>query len=409
MSQQSTEAKIPFRLSETQRADHRRRLLELTSLPTAAGREGRVERYVEAWAAQLSGLELSRDSSGNIHIKAAGDTSAVPLVIEAHLDHPAFVVERVLGPATLQVAFRGGVMDDYFDDAAVEFYEKSDERGERPIPGRIISKIEGEDKIAKRYEVELTEETEALAAGDIGRWCFDPPEIDSDGVIWTHACDNLASVAGAMSAMEALLDQNASSGVRLLFTRAEEIGFIGAIGACREGSLPNESRVIVLETSRSFADSPIGGGPILRVGDRISVFSPGLTAAVGERAKALAGKPAEPLSTQKRDDSGWRWQRKLMAGGACEASVFTGFGYEATCVCLPLGNYHNMADLDAVQAGTNTDRPRVGREHVSVADSEGMVELLVACGLDLDGSAGFRSKIDELYAERSFVLVERDA
>jgi endoglucanase len=44
-------------------------------------------------------------------------------------------------------------------------------------------------------------------------------------------------------------------------------------------------------------------------------------------------------------------QRKLMPGGACEATAFGAYGYEATCICLPLGNYHNMADIDGVQAG----------------------------------------------------------
>src|SRR5690606_37731588 len=102
------------------------------------------------------------------------------------------------------------------------------------------------------------------------------------------------------------------------------------------------SRLIALENSRAFPDSPIHAGPIVRVGDRVSVFSPELTGAVAQVAQTIAGGPATPTASQKQSDMPtWKWQRKLMAGGACEASVFCAMGYQATCVCLPLGNYHN--------------------------------------------------------------------
>ena len=207
MSTKANESNEPHAIerSPEERATHVERLLELTRLPTAAGREGRVERYVRAWCDDRPALELSVDGSGNMHIAPKGGVAGSPLVIEAHMDHPAFVVERELGPATLQVAFRGGVMDDYFPDERVEFYAAGDETGSDPIAGVIKGPIEGEDKVAKRFEVELDEASDALRPGDIGRWAFDAPEIDGDGVLWTHACDNLASVAAAMSAMDALL------------------------------------------------------------------------------------------------------------------------------------------------------------------------------------------------------------
>ena len=169
--------------------------------------------------------------------------------------------------------------------------------------------------------------------------------------------------------------------------------------------MESEARVIALENSRSFADAPIGGGPIVRVGDRMSIFSPSLTGAVAKRAEEIAGGPSSPSAQQKQSDGPkWKWQRKLMAGGACEATVYCAYGYEATCVCLPLGNYHNMADLDAVQAGTNTERPAMGREYVSLADYHGLVDLLVACGRSLPEAEHMRDRIDRLWNERKFVL-----
>jgi endoglucanase len=83
----------------------------------------------------------------------------------------------------------------------------------------------------------------------------------------------------------------------------------------------------------------------------------------------------------------FKWQRKLMAGGACEATAFSAFGFHSTCLCLPLGNYHNMQAIDEVQAGR---RPaKVGREYISVEDLHGLVEMLevVANGLDAPDKA----------------------
>jgi hypothetical protein len=238
----------------------------------------------------------------------------------------------------------------------------------------------------------------------VGVWDLPEPGV-IDGMFHAPACDDLAALAAGLAAMDVLRADAGGHDVRVLLTRAEEIGFIGAIGACREGTVPREARVITLENSRSFAESPIGGGPIVRVGDRMSVFSPGLTGAVAQRAEDIAGGPASVRADQKLSEApAWKWQRKLMAGGACEASVFCHSGYEATCVCLPLGSYHNMADLDRVQAGTNTDPPRIEREFIAVADFEGLVDLLIACGQRLPDGGGAGDRFDRLWEQRRFVL-----
>ena len=146
----------------------------------------------------------------------------------------------------------------------------------------------------------------------------------------------------------------------------------------------------------------------MRVGDRLSVFDPALTAAVAKCAETIAGVPASPTASQKQADlkSAWRWQRKLMAGGACEATVFCAHGYQATCLFLPLGNYHNMADLSAVQAGTNESRPRVGREHIALSDYHGLIDLLIACGTSLPEASPITERLDKLWDERKGVLEE---
>jgi putative aminopeptidase FrvX len=391
------------------RDQHLRWAIELTSLPTAAGHEQRVVQWIAAWCAARPELELARDPAGNLHVQFVQRDRCAPgrpIYFTAHMDHPAFVVERIVAPSVVQLSFRGGVMDDYFTQAKVLVHDA--QGGEQA--GTLTGAVEGAPGPFKQYLCELATPTDQIALGDVAVWDVGPAEV-RDGRLHTLACDDLAALAAALAACDVLLarhacDPQSTRDVRLLFTRAEEIGFVGAIAAVKHETMPRDARVIALENSRSFAESPIHGGPIVRVGDRISVFSPTLTDAIAQRAEMVAGGASTVTASQKLSDMpAWKWQRKLMAGGACEASVFFDAGYEATCVCLPLGNYHNMADLDNVQAKTNTTPPRVAREFIGVDDYHGLVDLLVACGVDLpDGKSKVSAMVDRLWAERAFVL-----
>lgn len=415
------------RISHQQRQRFVQHLLQLTQLPTASGREQAVDAWIERWAAALPDLFLDRDRHGNITIYSRispVNPGHAPVYFTAHMDHPAFVVERVVAPSVVELSFRGGVMNDYFKDAAVVVHTATGVAHPARLFGTPRTDAlarEGYPSSAgvfQHYMAELTHSVPAAlspAVGDVAVWDVGPAEV-IDGICHTLACDDLAALAAAVSAFECLPFAHLSAPVRLLFTRAEEVGFVGAIGACRDGTIEKGARVIALENSRSFSDSPVGGGPIVRVGDRLSIFSPGLTDAVAKRAEQVA---AQPRSTHFQSPSDslaakagagsqqWKWQRKLMAGGACEASVFCAFGYEATCVCLPLGNYHNMASLTEVQAGNFIGQPRLAREFISVEDYHGLIDLLVAIGIHLpasDGASAPLARFNKLWADRSFVL-----
>lgn len=401
-------------ISPDRRQQHLDWLLEVTQIPTATGHEGRVIAWIDAWLGGRDYLTKRTDEHGNIELRIAeAPQTEHPLYFTAHLDHPAFVVEEVTGDTELILSFRGGVMGDYFPDADITLH-KSDTSA-----AAAAAKVTGEhapqeagDLPWKLYHA-VSQHPHGASAGDIATWALPAAEVIDDefgGIIHTNACDDLAAVAAALAALDEIaLAQREGTiekhDVRVLFTMAEEIGFIGAIGACKSGIMPKGSRVIALENSRAFPDAPIHGGPIVRVGDRISVFSPELTGAVAKVAERIAGGHATPKASQKMSEMpAWKWQRKLMAGGACEASVYCAYGYGATCVCLPLGNYHNMASLGDVQAGTFAGTPRVGREHVGLDDFHGMVDLLIGCGVDLPQSPGFVERVEKLWDERSFVL-----
>lgn len=403
-------------------------LLELTSTPSAAGRERRVEAWIERWARQRPGVILSRDAVGNITLALADEpvppsdaapTDRVPLYITAHMDHPAFVVEHAAGEGRFEASFRGGVMDAYFADATVVIHPVDDHRASASpavsVRARVERRVEGVEGPFKRWllRAEPGEPWRDVAVGDVAVWDVGAPCV-RDGKVWTLACDDLSAAAAALAAFDVLriLDEHArrdgrrafARPVRLFFTRAEEVGFIGALAAVRDTSVPRDARVLLLENSRSFADSPLHAGPIVRVGDRISIFSPRLTDAVARRAEELSGGPATPRATERDSDRPWKWQRKLMVGGACEASVFCAAGYEATCICLALGNYHNMSDLAEVQAGSFAGTPRVAHEFIGLDDFEGLVDLLVACGVHLPAGGLPKDRFDALWREASHVL-----
>lgn len=400
-------------IDDAARRRHLDWLLELTQIPSAAGAEDRVIAWIDRWLASRPGLWWRRDAWGNIVVGLAGmKASPSPLYLTAHLDHPAFVVERVLSPVAIELGFRGGVMDDYFDNARVRLWPREN----APVAGRLIARVPPSRPQFKTFACELDAPAPWVRAGDIAVWELPPASVEAvDGVacVCTLACDDLAALAAALAAVDAVLEARSRGvplgDVRLLLTRAEEIGFLGAIGACKAGTIEPAARLIALENSRSFADSPIGAGPIVRVGDRVSVFSPELTGVVAEIAEAIAGTPAQPRASDKAPEHApWRWQRKLMAGGACEASVYCAYGLQSTCVCLPLGNYHNMADLAAVQARANTTPPRVGREYIAVEDYHGLVDLLVGCAIGLTGEApappGFRVRAESIWSDLADIL-----
>jgi endoglucanase len=190
----------------------------------------------------------------------------------------------------------------------------------------------------------------------------------------------------------AALDVAAEKGVdhlAVLLTRAEEVGFIGAIAACKLGTIPLEARVLSIECSRSSAEAPLGKGPVVRVGDASSVFNAELTNAISAIVR----------------ETGLVHQRKLMAGGSCEATAFHAYGYEASGLCLPLDNYHNMVDIDGVLDGRR--RARLGPERIALADFHGLIELLVVTAERLGQQSNpIRGRLERVFASERQVLTE---
>lgn len=361
-------------------------LLEVTSIPTAAGREDRVQAYLDAWLARRARtLRARRDRAGNLLITRKTRSRKAPILITAHLDHPGFVVRSIDG-MKLELEFRGGVMDPYFENARIELFDDSDKKCTA-----VITSLDSKAKPFKIAKARLVRRAPGLKVGDIGRWVLGNPMI-CKGTLRTNACDDLAALCAALVAFDSIRKRKGTEHVGLLFTVAEEVGFIGAIDAAKSGFIPKKTRLICLENSRSFPESPIGGGAIVRVGDRMSVFDQALTNRISDLCMAESVR-----------DPDFLWQRRLMSGGACEATAFGSYGYTSTCLCLPLGNYHNMSNIDAVRAGK---RPaKLKREEIAISDFHSLVRMLVLVASGLDKPAPrLTSRLDRLHRQHKHVL-----
>jgi endoglucanase len=343
----------------------------LTHLPTASGLEDAVIDWARSWVGRRADLRLSEDQGGNLLVTQQGRRDRDPVLAVAHMDHPAFVVTDVSGDEAA-FEFRGGVRAEYFDAATVEFVTGPAKRG------RVVSY-----EPAARSGVMRAGGTPPQA-GDIARWKFSSRQ--RDGYLLAPACDDLAGCAAALAALDRARRRPDLRHFGVLLTRAEEMGFIGALHAAKTRSIPSGARILSIETSRSSADAPVGGGPVIRVGDAATVFDHDLTNRV---SRAVAA-------------SGIRHQRKLMAGGVCEATAFGAFGYRATGLCLPLGNYHNMGNLDEVEAGLGKARPML--EEVSLADFHGLVDLLMVAANGVDADWDLSRRLDEMYTEGEHLL-----
>ncbi|MCC6680303.1 MAG: M20/M25/M40 family metallo-hydrolase [Phycisphaeraceae bacterium] len=354
-------------------------LLELTSLPTASGREQRVIACIERWVKRRKSLTLKRDRFGNVLLHPRGAKLDKALIFAAHMDHPAFVVTEV-ADRLATAEFRGGVDDAYFKGAVLLHHVD-----DAPQRGRIVRMERPNGPKGDRVVTVKFARTLRASVGDVMTWALSSSVI-RQGKLHAPACDNLAGVAAALCALDQLLKRSAATAVGVLLTRAEEVGFIGALGVCCSRLIPRRARIVVLENSRSFADSPLGGGPIVRLGDRTSTFDPQLTWQLGAIAEQLAWR-----------DKTFRWQRKLMPGGTCEATAYQAMGYTAACLCLPLRNYHNM----------NADTQRIAPESIDVTDFANLVKLLITTAAQLDdpqASPPLRARLDELFARRRNLL-----
>ncbi len=330
----------------------RKILTQLLAIPTAPFAEHQVVAHILRFCERHKQANLTRDSAGNILVRVRNGRRAVkrPVCITAHLDHPGFVSEKMIARNRVRAFWRGGVPKEYFVGSRVQF--DVDRKWVKGTIKSIRTKISGG---VDRVQSVVAEVTGDVPPRSIGMWDFPNPVIRGRR-IHARACDDLAGAGAMLSAIEELCRSKKSCDAYFLFTRAEEVGFIGAIAACRLKTIPKKCFVVAMETSSELANAKMGDGPILRVGDRASAFT--------HEATAYCHRIARDL---QQSDKRFTFQRKLMDGGTCESSAFCRLGYEATGLCVALGNYHNV----------NATKKKLGPEYIDLGDFASVVKWFV--------------------------------
>lgn len=292
-------------------------------------------------------LLVKPDQYGNLWVRLNRMQKGRPLVLVAHMDHPGFILRRSIRQR-LVGEFNGGVGDSYF---------KSGTRL-RLMPGNYSSRLG--KKISSRKEFKIPTKIRKDAHPLFAVWEMADFSL-REGRIYSRACDDLIGVASILTALIELKKTGEQGNVIGLLTRAEEVGFHGALVAAQSRKLAKNALVISLETSRELLPAKMGNGVIIRVGDRSSVFDSNATRYLSEVATQTASK-----------DKNFTFQQALMSGGTCEATAFQEFGYQTGAVCVALGNYHNCAA-----------RNQIKPEFANVADCLKMMKLMIAAAREM--------------------------
>jgi endoglucanase len=273
----------------------------LLAQPTAPFHEDAVRAEILMQLAQCPHVAVEQDDFGNVIAHYRRGPELARYAFAAHMDHPAYVGEE----------FLGGVPEEY--------------RAKNP-PVRDF--------------------------GAFAMWDLPACEV-RDARIYSRACDDLIGCAAIVAMFHELEASGAEAACYGLFTRAEEVGFVGAIQLARAGRIPGDLTVVSLETSSEKAPGAgkMGGGVIVRVGDKTSIFDPDETATLWQLAQ----------------DEKIPAQRCLMSGGTCEGTAYRLYGYRSAALCVALGNYHNCGPATQIEP-----------EYVALADVEALARLCLA-------------------------------
>jgi len=346
--------------------------------PAIACHEQAVRDEVETICREHQ-LRLRRDAFGNVLVALKTSPRLRPVVLSAHMDHPGFEIVRRF-PKTngrWQARFRGGVPESYFLTGTRL----------RLVPGSGRARL-GQRISAPRKAYRIDSDTSVPLDPAFAVW--DLPAFGvRNGRIYGRACDDLIGVAAILAVMAELRRTRARVNVIGAITRAEEVGFLGALALAAKRTLPKNSLVISLETSRELPGVTMGQGVILRTGDKASIFNSDATRYLAEIAAEL----------QKKHRA-FQFQRALMSGGTCEATAYQEFGYQSAAVCVALGNYHNCGAND-----------RIASEYVSINDAASMVRFLVETVRRLPDYSGLvgrlPKRLGKLLAEAKNVLPKK--
>jgi len=351
-------------------------LRQILSLPTAPFRETAVRNFVQ------STLERYRvphflDPVGNLIVGCTSQTEYRELIRQqsqdpvrlfiAHMDHPGFHGMQWLSPLRLLIKWHGGSPVRHLRGSPLWLANAAGVTGsgilEHP---KLVATGHALDQAVLRLNRPLPEP--GVASQYFGGFRFRAPVWRSGKRLYTKAADDLVGVFAIIETAVQLFSRKRRTPIPFLglLTRGEEVGFVGAIAHLRLNWLRSARRPVIavsLETSRALPNAVIGCGPVIRLGDRRTVFDPDALRVLTDVAEQLL--PGHH-------------QRRVMDGGTCEATAATAWRLPAIGISVPLGNYHNER-MEPVsrrsQPGINKRYGGPAPEVVHLDDISGLLTL----------------------------------
>lgn len=349
-------------------------LFDLLSQPTAPFREQQVAQFVREYLSR-EGIPHCVDRHGNVIVGVSGraqyeqllslsSPDPVRLYI-AHMDHPGFHGLRWRG-RELVAKWHGGSPVRHLAGARVWVADGQGFSGFGRLSNvKLASHGRALDSATLQFVGRDAAGRRPQAQSLFGGFAFRAPVWRVGQRIYTKAADDLVGVFAILKTARALQSRRKRGLPPFLglLTRAEEVGFVGAIGHLDLGWWRGAQRPLLavsLEASRTLPGALVGGGPIVRLGDRRTVF----------HADSL-----QALTMAAQESLGSHFQRRIMDGGACEATATTAYGIPTIALSVPLGNYHNQG----FEGGPDCRRPQgPAPEFVHLRDIAGMVKLCAA-------------------------------
>jgi putative aminopeptidase FrvX len=313
---------------------------KLLSVPTAPFREHLIRDTVGEILLRRK-IPFFEDPAGNVVVgfasaaayqRALARSVRQPMrILVAHMDHPGFHGVQWRTPNALRVRWHGGSPRRHLAGSPVWLSDRDGLVGQGVLTrvkmhrsGHFIESAEV--RVARRSLLR-----DPKAPDLFGGFRFRAPVWRSGKRIYTKAADDLVGVFAIVETALVLFRKGSPRyPFAAVLTRGEEVGFVGAIAHLEQKWLQNANRPVVfvsLETSRALDGARIGKGPVVRLGDRRTVFDANaLQVLVDVADRVLPG----------------RHQKRIMDGGACEAAAATVWGVPAVGISVPLGNYHNQ-------------------------------------------------------------------
>lgn len=287
-------------------------LKKILKQPTAPFHEYFVRAELEAMLKEVPHVKTKLDKYGNLLATYKhGKKKSVPTwVLAAHMDHPGYV-QKPDGKGEYE--FLGGVSQPVLEDG---------------LKRKLRKPVKGTPMAVWNFPVEITKER-----------------------VSATACDDLINCATIVATFMEMASLNMETTMHAVFTRAEEVGWLGAWHLGENWPFEKDSVFLSLETSRPVNGAQFGAGPVIRVGDRLSIFD--------SEAVAVLMRTAA--------DQGIRVQRCLLDAGACEATAMQALGIRSAGISIPLGNYHNTSEDKTLQP-----------EFVMMEDVKALIRLLTA-------------------------------